>query len=115
MDGLAASPASEAPFRISFSGHRGHLRLDPNTPNPGPDFLLLRSRRPAYVRAARMRTYLEANYLSPKLYILTAANDAKVWGCGLVWTWPGRLWSPPPMVSWMPGLERQRLCEGESE
>jgi antiviral helicase SKI2 len=42
MDGLAASPASEAPFRISFSGHRGHLRLDPNTPNPGPDFLLVR-------------------------------------------------------------------------
>ena len=44
MDDLTPSPASEVPFRISFSGHGGHLRLDPtpHTPNPVPDFVLVR-------------------------------------------------------------------------
>ena len=41
MDGPGPSPASEVPFRISFSGYGGHLRLDP-TPHPSsaiPDFV----------------------------------------------------------------------------
>jgi antiviral helicase SKI2 len=45
MDGPAPSPASELPFRISFSGHGGHLRLDP-TPQPSssiPDFVPVRT------------------------------------------------------------------------
>jgi hypothetical protein len=45
MDGPSTSPASEVPFRITFSGHGGHLRLDP-TPQPAspiPDFVLVRS------------------------------------------------------------------------
>lgn len=47
MDDLTASPASEVPFRISFSGHGGHLRLDPtpHPPNPVPDFVLVRDPR----------------------------------------------------------------------
>lgn len=79
MDDLTASPASELPFRISFSGHGGHLRLDPtpHPPSPIPDFVL----PPAYPpeSPASVKEYLEANYLNPELYIPTAASDARVW------------------------------------
>ncbi|KAM3240228.1 hypothetical protein ACQJBY_053740 [Aegilops geniculata] len=79
MDDLTPSPASEVPFRISFSGHGGHLRLDPtpNPPNPVPDFVL----PPAYPpeSPSSVKEYLEANYLNPELYVPTAANDGRVW------------------------------------
>ncbi|KAE8807411.1 Helicase SKI2W [Hordeum vulgare] len=79
MDDLTASPASEVPFRISFSGHGGHLRLDPtpHPPNPVPDFVL----PPAYPpeSPSSVKEYLEANYLNPELYVPTAANDGRVW------------------------------------
>jgi antiviral helicase SKI2 len=41
MDGSAPSPASELSFCISFSGHSGHLRLDPTLPPSTfiPDFV----------------------------------------------------------------------------
>jgi hypothetical protein len=43
-DLTTSSPASEVPFRVSFSGHGGHLRLDPtpNPPSPIPEFVLVR-------------------------------------------------------------------------
>ncbi|KAF7083728.1 hypothetical protein CFC21_087488, partial [Triticum aestivum] len=79
MDDLTPSPVSEVPFRISFSGHGGHLRLDPtpHTPNPVPDFVL----PPAYPpeSPSSVKEYLEANYLNPELYVPTAANDGRVW------------------------------------
>ncbi|KAM3228476.1 hypothetical protein ACQJBY_059873 [Aegilops geniculata] len=79
MDDLTPSPASEVPFRISFSGHGGHLRLDPtpNPPSPVPDFVL----PPAYPpeSPSSVKEYLEANYLNPELYVPTAANDGRVW------------------------------------
>ncbi|OEL22541.1 DExH-box ATP-dependent RNA helicase DExH11 [Dichanthelium oligosanthes] len=79
MDGPAPSPASELPFRISFSGHGGHLRLDP-TPHPSspiPDFVP----PPAYPPGSRssIKEYLEANYLNPELHLPTAADDGRVW------------------------------------
>lgn len=79
MDDLTASPASELPFRISFSGHGGHLRLDPtpHPPNPVPDFVL----PPAYPpeSPSSVKEYLEVNYLNPEFYVPTAANDGRVW------------------------------------
>ncbi|XP_062218251.1 DExH-box ATP-dependent RNA helicase DExH11 isoform X2 [Phragmites australis] len=80
MDGPATtSPASEVPFRITFSGHGGHLRLDPtpHPPSPIPDFVL----PPAYPPGSpsSVKEYLEANYLNPELYLPTAADGARVW------------------------------------
>ncbi|XP_025811051.1 DExH-box ATP-dependent RNA helicase DExH11 isoform X3 [Panicum hallii] len=79
MDGPAPSPASELPFRISFSGHGGHLRLDP-TPHPSspiPEFVL----PPAYPPGSpsSLKEYLEANYLNPELHLPTAADAGRVW------------------------------------
>ncbi|AQK68646.1 DExH-box ATP-dependent RNA helicase DExH11 [Zea mays] len=79
MDGPATSPASEVPFRISFSGHSGHLRLDPtpHTPSPIPDFVL----PPAYPAESpsSVKEYLERNYLDPELHLPTAADSGRVW------------------------------------
>ncbi|KAK3156055.1 hypothetical protein QOZ80_2AG0102210 [Eleusine coracana subsp. coracana] len=79
MDGPSTSPASEVPFRITFSGHGGHLRLDPTPqpPSPIPDFVL----PPAYPLGTprRVKEYLEANYLNPELHLPTAADGAGVW------------------------------------
>ncbi|CAL5060163.1 unnamed protein product [Urochloa decumbens] len=79
MDGPAPSPASELPFRISFSGHGGHLRLDP-TPHPSspiPEFVP----PPAYPPGSpsTLKEYLEANYLNPELHLPTAADGGRVW------------------------------------
>ncbi|KAJ1277977.1 hypothetical protein BS78_04G044500 [Paspalum vaginatum] len=79
MDGPAPSPASEVPFRISFSGHCGHLRLDPtpHPPSPIPDFVL----PPAYPPGTpnTLKEYLETNYLNPELHLPTAADSGRVW------------------------------------
>ncbi|GJM90263.1 hypothetical protein PR202_ga06525 [Eleusine coracana subsp. coracana] len=79
MDGPSTSPASEVPFRITFSGHGGHLRLDPTPqpPSPIPDFVL----PPAYPLGTprSVKEYLEANYLNPELHLPTAADGARVW------------------------------------
>ncbi|KAF8776364.1 hypothetical protein HU200_003596 [Digitaria exilis] len=79
MDGPAPSPASELPFRISFSGHGGHLRLDPtpHPPSPIPEFVPL----PAYPPGSpsSVKEYLEANYLNPELHLPTAADGGRVW------------------------------------
>ncbi|GJN19044.1 hypothetical protein PR202_gb06276 [Eleusine coracana subsp. coracana] len=79
MDGPSTSPASEVPFRITFSGHGGHLRLDPTAqpPSPIPDFVL----PPAYPLGTprSVKEYLEANYLNPELHLPTAADGARVW------------------------------------
>uniref|UniRef100_A0A0D3F103 DExH-box ATP-dependent RNA helicase DExH11 n=1 Tax=Oryza barthii TaxID=65489 RepID=A0A0D3F103_9ORYZ len=78
-DLTTSSPASEVPFRVSFSGHGGHLRLDPtpNPPSPIPEFVL----PPAYPpeSPSSVKEYLEANYLNPELHLPTAADGARVW------------------------------------
>ncbi|KAF7078257.1 hypothetical protein CFC21_082726 [Triticum aestivum] len=119
MDDLTPSPASEVPFRISFSGHGGHLRLDP-TPHPlspVPDFVL----PPAYPpeSPSSVKEYLEANYLNPELYVPTAANDGRVWDVD----WfdlarpPLEPSAPRTMLvpAWEPPFRRQSLSSSEQQ
>ncbi|KAL6888475.1 hypothetical protein ACP4OV_009501 [Aristida adscensionis] len=82
MDGPATSPspASEVPFRVTFSGHGGHLRLDPTPPHPPspiPDFVLPPAYPPGSPRS--VKEYLEATYLNPELHLPTAADSGRVW------------------------------------
>ncbi|XP_058198935.1 DExH-box ATP-dependent RNA helicase DExH11 [Rhododendron vialii] len=70
MDRIVA--AKELAFRVGFSGHSGHLRVEPLPPveRPGPlhhlpDFIPL----PAFARETpeSIKEYIEENYLFPRL------------------------------------------------
>ncbi|CAL5426810.1 unnamed protein product [Camellia sinensis] len=70
MDRITA--VNELPFRVGFTGHSGHLRLEPlppvERPNPLnslPDFIL----PPAFPRETpeSIREYIEEKYLLPRL------------------------------------------------
>ncbi|WOL15539.1 DExH-box ATP-dependent RNA helicase DExH11 [Canna indica] len=84
MDHVAA--ANEVAFRVGFTGHSGHLRLEPllpvERPNPLsclPDFII----PPAFPQETpeSAKEYLEVNYLQPKLdpHEFSVENSGQWW------------------------------------